>query len=209
VGKSYREQLNDIRTEIGNIATSFSKGLAEQAHEDLKAAHRQIIDNFYAAHDPNSYNRKEGLYDSIIPQGVNHSSNKKNTYEASIVVGSFRMDDHYRGDITPDNIFDLMWNKGVRGLPKIGMDTLDHNYTWLETFYDYGNNPRRWENPYWSGQDEPYHNIFLTKITMGSYTTKKASVPNIAMIDFVNHWKQANGKKACDKLYKEIKNKYS
>jgi len=206
--KSYRKQLNDIKTEIGNIGTSFAIELSKQAHNDLIAAHKQIIDNFYAAHDPNSYNRKEGLYDSIIPQGINHHPSKKNTYQASIVVGSFKMDDHYRGDITPDNVFDLMWNKGVRGLPRIGLDVLNHNYTWLNKLYDYGDNPRKWENPYWSGKNNPYHNIFLTRITMGKYTTKEASVPNIAMIDFVNNWKQANGLTACKKLYKEIKNKY-
>lgn len=208
MNKSYREQFNDIRTEIGNIGTSFAIGLSKQAHQDLIDVHRQIIDNFYAAHDPNSYNRQEGLYDSIIPQGVNHHPTKTNTYQASIVVGSFNMDDHYRGEITPDNVFDLMWNKGVRGLPRIGLNTLDHNYTWQGTFYDYGDNPRRWENPYWSGQDEPYHNVFLTKIKFGDYTTK-LGVPNIVMMDFVNHWKEANGLKTCDKLYKEIKNKYN
>ena len=207
MSKSYRKQLIDIKTEIGNIGTSFAKGLAEQAHEDLRLAHKQIIDNFYAAHDPNSYNRREGLYDSIIPQGVN-STDKTNTYQASIVVGSFRMDDHYRGDTTPDNIFDLMWNKGVRGLPKFGLDTLRHNYTWLDKLYDYGDNPRRWENPYWSGKNEPYHNIFLTKIKMGNYVTKEG-VPNVVMIDFVNHWIEANGLNACNKVYKQIKNKYN
>lgn len=208
MGKSYRKQLIDIKNEVSNIGTSFAMEISKQAHKDLISAHHQIISNFYAAHDPNSYNRQEGLYDSIIPQGINHHPSKTNTYQVAVVVGGFNMNDHYRGDATPDNIFDLMWNKGVRGLPKKGTDTLSHNYIWLDKFYDYGDKPRRWENPYWSGKDEPYHNIFLTKITMGKYTTPKEGTPHQVMSDFVNHWDKANGKGACKEAYKKIKNKY-
>lgn len=204
MAKSYRKQFNEIRTEIGNIGTSFAIELAKQAEKDLIKAHHQIISNFYAAHDPNSYNRQEGLYDSIIPQGINHHNSKSNTYQAGVVVGSFRMDDHYNGDATPDNIFDLMWNKGVRGLPKYGQNPLSHSYSFYNHHFNEG---EKWRNPYWSGTGDPYHNIFLTKVTMGSYTTKEG-VPNVVMRDFVNHWKEANGLKACDKLYKQIKNKY-
>ena len=206
MSKSYRKQLNEIRTEIGNIGTSFAIELSKQAHEDLIEAHHQIIDNFYAAHDPSSYNRYGGLYDSIIPQGINHHSSKTNTYQASVVVGSFRMDDHYKGDITPDNVFDLMCNKGVRGLPRVGLTPLDHNYSFYDNHFEEG---EKWVNPYWSGQSEPYHNIFLTKISMGAYTTKKECTPHQAMSDFVNNWDKASGKDACNRLYKKIKSKYN
>lgn len=203
MSKSYRKQLNDIRTEIGNIATTFSSELSKQAHEDLIEAHHQIIDNFYAAHDPSSYNRYGELYNSIIPQGTNHVG--VNTYQTSVVVGSFRMDDHYNGDTTPDNIFDLMWNKGVRGLPRVGSTPLDHSYSFYNNHFEEG---QKWVNPYWSGQNEPYHNIFLTKISMGGYTTNKECTPHQAMSDFVKNWDKASGNETCKKVYKEIKNKY-
>ena len=192
MNKSYRKQLNDIRTEIGNIGTSFAKGLAEQAHEDLRMAHKQIIDNFYAAHDPNSYNRREGLYNSIIPQGVNATS-KTNTYQASIVVGSFKMDDHYRGNITPDNVFDLMWNKGVRGLPKIGKSP--------------ASNGEKWHNPTWISRYGERENVFRTSVTIGGYTSIEGT-PSQVMDDIANHWSEANGEAACEKVLKKIKDKY-
>ena len=43
-------------------------------------------------------------------------------------------------NISPDNVFDLMWNQGIRGLPKESSDG-------------------SWVNPYWN--PEIYQNIFL------------------------------------------------
>lgn len=203
MSKSYRQQLQDIRREIGIIANDFSYQLAKKAEQDLKDAHKQIIDNFYSAHDPNSYNRKEGLYDSIIPQGVRHSDASKSNI-ASIVVGSFRMQDHYNTGATPDNIFDLMWNKGVRGLPKRGLNPLEKSYCFYNNHFEQG---EVWRNPYWSGFGEPYHNQFITAITMGGKTTK-VGIPNNVMTEFVNNWDKFGGKQACNEVSKIIKNKY-
>lgn len=201
MSKSYIQQFQDIKREIGVMANEFANKLAQQAEKDLINAHKQIIDNYYAAHDPLSYNRQEGLYDSIIPQGVEHSEQSK-TYNASVRVGSFKMDDHYNA--TPDIIFDLMWNRGVRGLPKRGVNPLSHSFTFRGNHFEEG---QPWINPYWSSSGEPYHNKFFTVVTMNGKTTKKG-VPNQVMYDFVTNWDVFSGKNACNEISKEIKNKY-
>lgn len=208
--KSFKKQIDNIKREIGVMANEFSYELSKQAEIDMINAHKQIIDNFYSAHDPKTYNRKEGLYNSIIPQGVNHGENSR-SYEASVKIGSFRMDDHYRAN--PDIVFDLMWNRGVRGLPKRGTERiLDKSYIWglgkNKTYYNYGENPRYWENPFWSSTEDPYHNKFITVITMNGKTTS-AGVPNQVMYEFVNNWDKFSGKISCKNIANKIKNKYS
>ena len=208
--KSFVQQIQNIKREIGVMANDFTYKLAKQAEKDMIDAHKQIIDNFYSAHDPNSYNRKEGLYDSIIPQEVEHT-NQTRSYQATVKVGSFRMEDHYRAN--PDIIFDLMWNRGVRGLPKRGTERiLNKSYVFgfgkNKTYYDYGENPRYWENPFWSSTGDPYHNKFITVITMNGKTTS-AGVPNQVMYEFVNNWDKFSGKISCKKISDEIKHKYS
>ena len=199
--KSYVQQFEDIKREIGMMANDFAHELAIQAEKDLISAHKQIIDNFYSAHDPNSYNRKEGLYDSIIPQGVHHTE-KVRTYNATVKIGSLRMDDHYRAN--PDIVFDLMWNRGVRGLPKRGVNPLEHSYSFYDNHFEEG---QVWINPYWSSQGDPYHNKFITTITMNGKSTKEG-VPNQVMYEFVDNWDKFSGKKLCNEVKKKIKNKY-
>lgn len=208
--KSLKKQIDDIKRELGFIANEFSYKLAKQAETDMINAHKQIIDNFYSVHDPKKYNRKEGLYNSIIPQGVIHRENKM-SYEAGVRIGSFRMEDHYRAN--PDIIFDLMWNRGVRGLPKRGTERiLNKSYVFgfgkNKTYYDYEENPRYWENPFWSSTENPYHNKFITVITMNGKTTS-AGVPNQVMYEFVNNWDKFSGEVSCKKISDEIKHKYS
>lgn len=201
--KSYYEQLNLIKQDIGRITYKITKTLADQALYDLKRSHELIIDNFYAGHEPSSYRRHGigGLYHSLVSGDVVSSGSKKN---ASITVGSISMEDHY--NTSSDVVFDLMWNHGVRGLPRQGNKALDKSYT----FPPYSSNPihfiagEKWVNPYWSGADGPYHNIFLTQIRIGKYSTV-TGVPNIVMQDVVEHWDKVNGRRLCNQLVNSIK----
>ena len=202
MSKSYKQQLHDIKQEIGIMANDFAKKLAKQAENDMIAAHKQIIDNFYNAHDPNSYNRKEGLYNSIIPQKTEHDEFKSKTYSATVKIGSFNMEDHYRAN--PDIVFDLMWNRGVRGLPKRGINPLEHSFSFKGNSFEKG---EIWVNPYWSSTNDPYKNKFITTITMNSKTTNPG-VPNQVMYEFVDNWDKFSGKKSCDEISKIIKRKY-
>ena len=201
LSKDIRKEFNKVRQEIGHIAKDMTKGLAEETKKDLISVHEQIINNFYDSYNPTYYDRSYGLYKSLISSEL-LDYNYKNSTSASVHIGSFSMQDYYPGNITPDNIFDLMWNKGVRGLPKRGLNPLSHTYSFNGTIFYEGD---KWENPYWDL--EKYENVFKTKIKLGRYTSVEG-VPNIVMTDIVNNWGKAKGKDICNKLLKEIRNKY-
>ena len=190
--KSIYEQFRDIEKDVNNMARHISKELSKEVVEDLKDAHKQIMKNYYDAYTPSGKNRyhrtKNLMNNSIIPQSPIDSWD---TYDSGIVVGSFGMHDNY--NISPDNVFDLMWNKGVRGLPKVGTRILD--------------NGEKWQNPFWKSKYGERGNIFRTSITIGSYTTKEGT-PAQVMADITNHWKEANGEKVCKKVIEKIKDKY-
>lgn len=201
--KSFNEQLRKIKKEVERMAEDFAYDLAHQAEQEMRLAHKQIIDNFYKGHSTTSYHRRGGLYNSLIPQEV--YSIKSKSYNASIVVGSFNMKDHYRKGATPDNVFDLMWNQGIRGLPKQGTEPLSKSFTFYGNHFEQG---EIWVNPYWSGSDGPYHNLFTTTISIGKYKTKTPGTPADVMADFVEHWGMTNGIDACKRISNEIKNRF-
>lgn len=198
---SYYEQINNIKQDVGRMAAEITRRLSEKAREDLISAHDKIITQFYAAHTPTSYHRHGigGLYYSLLPQPVMHSGKKS---IASISVGSTDMEDHYRTD--PEVVFDLMWNHGVRGLPHHGNKALTHTYTFPPGSSNVFHAGEQWVNPYWSGENDPYHNIFLTNIRVGSYTSKTA-IPHLVMCDIVEHWDKVSGKKLSSQLVNSIK----
>ncbi len=201
LNKDIRKEFNKVKQELSYISKYFINGLAKQANNDLKEVHEMIINDFYDSYDPSSYNRSYGLYNSLITNEIYESKDKN--INATITIGSFGMQDYYSGDMNPDNIFDLMWNKGVRGLPKRGLNPLNHTYSFAgNTFYE----GERWENPYWD--PEEYNNIFLTQIKLGRYTSIKGTPHNV-MKDITSNWSKAKGKDTCNRLLKEIKNKYS
>lgn len=198
----YRQQLINIKTDVGKIASKLAHGLAEEAEKDLIKAHDQIIDNYYKAHDPNSYNRKHNLYNALTSHQISqrHRTIGGQVFTASVVVGYEDMNDVYRAPV--ETIFDLMWNKGVRGLPHHGNNPLNKSWTNPVTGEYYSYNNEKWVNPYWDLRI--YHNVFTTSITIGKYTSK-VGVPNNVMKDIVNHWWQANGEETCNKLINKIK----
>lgn len=186
--KSIYGQFKDIEKEVQQMANDIAKELSKEVVKDLKDVYKQIMDDFYDSYRPDRYVRTKNLYrNAIIEQ---HPIPVWNSYDSGIVVGSFNMFDNY--NISPDNVFDLMWNKGVRGLPKVGTRTLEDGGTW--------------RNPTWKSQYGERENVFRTSVTLGGYTAQ--GTPAQVMANITNHWKEAGGEVTCDRIAKEIKNKY-
>lgn len=190
--KSISGQFDDIKKEVKAMMKELTREVSKEAVSDLKKVHRQIMDDFYGKYTPHGkfkYVRTKNLYhNSIIPQDpIQHDI----TSDAGIVVGSFMMHDNY--NISPDNVFDLMWNKGVRGLPKVGTKPLA--------------NGEVWHNPTWISKYGERENVFKTSITLGGYSTKTGT-PHQVMAEITNHWKEANGENICSEIGKKIKDKY-
>ena len=193
--KSIYRQFREIEKDVLNIANNIVKDLSKEVVKDLKNAHEEIMKNYYEAYTPkaytpkgrNKYVRTKNLYhNSIILQDPYPSWD---IYDSGVVIGSFRMNDNY--NISPDNVFDLMWNKGVRGLPKIGLRTLDDG--------------EKWQNPFWKSKYGERENVFRTSITIGNYTTREGT-PAQVMADLTNHWKEACGEDACTRITKKYTN---
>ncbi len=191
--KSYFKQFDSIKKDLKHIQKTLNQQLSEKAEKDLIKAHDMIIYQFYAGHKPTSYHRHGigGLYNSIV-------EHKNLGTKAYILVGAQDMEEHYR--TSASNVFNLMWNEGVRGLPLKGSKPLDHSYQWLGKTYDKG---EVWENPYWSGELSPYHNIFAPSLVFGNYKTQHR-FPTDIMEEFVNNWDKAYGVEHCEKIVKTL-----
>lgn len=187
--KSLYSQFRDIEKEVKNIANEIARETSKEVVKDLKKVHKEIMDNFYNAYTPDVYVRTNNLRNNSVieqdPIGVWGS------YDSGIVVSSFGMHDNY--NISPDNVFDLMWNKGVRGLPKIGTRPLA--------------NGEKWQNPFWQSKYGERENVFRTSVTLGGYTSKSGT-PAQVMADITNHWKEAGGEEACDRAKEKVMRKY-
>lgn len=186
MAKSLSKQISDIKDDVNNICKKFTKELSKQVVDDLTTVFIDIVDNFYSAYpNPEEYIRTHNLYNAIIPQAPIEIS--KRGYNSGIVVGSFNMYDNY--NISPDNVFNLFW-KGVRGLPKVGTRILDNGDVW--------------HNPTWVSKYGEYENVFRTQVVLGSYVSKEGT-PQQIMQDIIEHWGEASGILACDKIYEKIK----
>lgn len=116
--RSYSEQFKEIKKDIYKTCDGITSKLAKEARNDLQSAARSIIDNFYYSyqtdtHEPKYYVRTHNLYKSINTSPVLSAPN--NSYKATIDITAYTMFDNY--NISPDVVFDLMWNQGHRGLP--------------------------------------------------------------------------------------------
>lgn len=187
-------QVSEIGDFIQDFAQRLSHDLAEQAEEDMIEAHKNIVKDFYDSYTPSSYKnkRREVLYDTLV--GHRFYSRVKYKYSAKIEVGSSNMLDHYRTE--PENVFDLFWNHGVRGLPPQGSNPLTHDFTWLGKSWNKG---ERWRNLYWNL--EKYKNIFATNINNEIDGEHK---PHFAMREFVKQWGKKHGQKECEQIVNKI-----
>ena len=180
---SLRQQVKTIKDDVNKIGKQFTRELSKYVVEDLTNTFKQIVDDFYEAYpDQDRYVRTHNLYNAILPQ---NPIEKGKGYSSGIVVGSFNMFDNY--NISPDNVFDLFWNKGVRGLPEKGTKILDST-------------GEVWTNPTW-GRCE---NIFKTQVALGTYISI-VGTPHEVMKDITEHWGDAKGILVCDEIYKNLK----
>ena len=187
MGDSLRDQIKTIKMDVDRIGKQFSKEVSKYVVEDLTTTFRQIVDDFYSAYpDPDRYVRTHNLYNAILPQ---NPIEKGKGYRSGIVVGSFNMFDNY--DISPDNVFDLFWNKGVRGLPKIGTRILEST-------------GETWKNPTWISQYGERENVFRTQVSLGTHMSI-IGTPHQVMKDITEHWGDAKGILACDEVYRNLK----
>ena len=186
--KTVNGQFANIKRESNQMAAALAKEVAEVARRDLARAQEKIIDNYYNAYSPHKYRRKTGLYRTLLERDKQvHGGNK--SYTASIEVGSEDLEDHYgsksRPDIGPDNIFDLVWNDGIRGLPDHGDES-------------------GWINPYYG--DEWGSDCRLPLEYEGSNIG--ADTPDNVLTEFKNTWGETCGQAACDKAFNKVKNSF-
>lgn len=130
--------ISDIKADVVKMAHKICRGIAEVALFDMREAHSEIMSSYYGGYTPvdsytfynygkdgkfysgrtHGYRRTGNLRDnSIIPLNVvSHGD----TASASIQVGSANMDSYINSSgaiFSADKVFDLVWNKGIRGLP--------------------------------------------------------------------------------------------
>lgn len=120
------------------MSHKICRGIAEVALFDMREAHSEIMNSYYAGYTPVSsytyyYYSEDGNFysgrshgyrrtgnlgkNSIIPFGVvSHGD----TASASIQISPANMDAYINSTgaiFGPEGVFDLVWNQGVRGLP--------------------------------------------------------------------------------------------
>ena len=190
-----------IKQDIQHLEKELTNQLINKAEDNMVSAFKSIINDFYNNYSPSSYRRKRELTDALINHHVYKYSNNK--ARAVIKIGSNNMSNNYR--ISPDNILDLMWIQGIRGLPRQGDNSINRKFSWpisrteRKTWYP----GEVWVNPFWSGEVDPYRNIFNTTIDIDGYSTPAKMKPHNIMIDFVNKWGMIAGNE-CDKIVKSI-----
>lgn len=212
MGDSYWKQIDDIKKDVKKMGKLFTSELAKKAEKDMIQAHNQIITQYYK-YSPSSYHRKSSgnLFYSIISHDFRHS-NTANSHYATVKIGSSDMGDHTRrgyDGVNQGNVFDLVWNEGIRGLPLEGEAPLSQESVdkmnaipWLAGRpYHAG---ERWRNPYWGAQ---YSNEFRPSISMNGYTTSNGK-PNDVMYEFVENWNIASGEKYCEDIAEIIKSSF-
>lgn len=206
--------IDEIKKDIKKFSDLAVSEMIKEANKDMVDAHNQIIRKFYNSYKPKSYHRhgNGGLYKSLLKKEIRLMTSK-NSGMATIKVGNQDMDEHYgttnqrnAGKINSANILDLMWFKGVRGLPKIGINPLAQSYDWYSPHggYMHWNAGDKWYNQFWSGENEPYKNIFLTRIEMNGYTSPRKLTANRVMEQFINDWGEFKGEEIADKIWKSI-----
>lgn len=186
--KTLSGQFTEIKRESKQMAAALAKEVAEVARRDLVKAQEKIIDNYYKDYNPHKYNREGGLYKTLL-EGDKQVHGGGMSYTASIEVGSQDMDDHYgskiRPDIGPDNIFDLVWNDGIRGLPDHGDAT-----GWINSHFG-----DKWKS-----------NCQLP-LEYGGASIGANTADNV-LTEFKNTWGETCGQAACDKAFKKVKTSF-
>lgn len=132
MNKGYIEQIEDIKHDVYKICNKITTELAKEATYDMVSTARAIIDDFYQSYDPKYYVRTHNLYNMILQKPVYEYSG--NAHIASISTLSLNMFDNY--NISPNTVYDLMWNTGHRGLPYQSLPSWYPSINYLGGQYD-------------------------------------------------------------------------
>lgn len=198
----------DILSDLCKIANDMSNKMAEKAKDDLNKAFDDVVSNYYSVYEPRHYHRHGigGLYRALISSNVSNGGiGKLYSRKAVMKVGSIDMPNYnkrvakYGGH---DAVFDLIWNKGVRGLPQYGSTPLSHYFIYSINgkLINSGEQGKVWKNPYWN--QKKYKNEFRTNIAIGSRMTIEGT-PHKVLEDYVTRWAKEVGSDYCDKISKQ------
>ena len=110
--KSYKDQFKLIKQDVRKTYDSITRDLAKNARNDLIKSVYSVIEDFYETYNPKKYERTKNLYNMVSTRPVYR---KDNGHIASIATSSLFMYENYNA--SPEVVYDLMWNKGHRGLP--------------------------------------------------------------------------------------------
>lgn len=105
--------IKELKQSIGKLSSNFVKEIAIEASKDLEQEHNKIVKLYYDGYEPNRWDRSYGLYNTIVYNKVINTSRQH--WKAEIYIDSNNMDNYY--NTPPENVFDLMWNENIRGLP--------------------------------------------------------------------------------------------
>lgn len=97
---------------LSSIKSTIEHTLALKITQDFKDACKYIMDDFYASYSPSLYNRTDNLRGGTIFTG----RTTRNT--GGVLVDSAGVGQHK--EASGEDVFDLMWNQGIRGLPAVG-----------------------------------------------------------------------------------------
>lgn len=194
---SNTKSLDDILNDVKLIKRDIPFEVGKVAKNDFELAHRIIVKEFYSSYSPNTYKRKNEL--EKVKSNVVSSGGK---CVVNVSFGSFLMSGNYRR--SPDDIFDLIWNRGIRGLPPQGDNPLNKSFEYVVNgnLINWGTEGEIWINPYWSGAGDPYHNKIKVKVVIDGISTS-VGIPNKVMDEFADKW-QKKGEKLIDEIVNKI-----
>lgn len=115
---SYGKQIEAIKNDVRKTVSKITADLANKANKDMQKVFNTIIQNYYYSyteqtHKPLYYHRTYNLYNMVVPQPIDEVG--RYGHSATLRVTCMFMNDNY--NISPQNVYDLVWNMGFRGVP--------------------------------------------------------------------------------------------
>lgn len=125
-------EIDDFVKEFSPGGGAYKRIVKESARaisDDLDAAYNGVMKNFYGSYSPRFYNRTENLTEigkrhngwvvgGIVIDPANAPQvYKKYKHKVKNDAGEITKETR---EITTENVYDLMWTQGIRGLPAQG-----------------------------------------------------------------------------------------
>lgn len=174
--KLYSEQFDFIRNDVRNLCDKITRRLANEASNGMVKTARKILDNFYDTYGPKNgepyyYKRHYNLYNMINKDKI--LKGKGNSHIATVTTNPLLMYDVYR--ISPDFVYDMVWNAAHRGLPIAEQMNLDKK------------DPARFKG--WTWHPE----ITVDELEGGGNISD--ITPHFLMVKYVDNWYKIGQKK--------------